>query len=84
MGPSGTPAPRASISPLRSGRSHTNSLSFTRHWHSSRESRSLVSGNASAMRRTSSQVGMPKPYSPGFPRGDPQREHANIITRLDP
>src|SRR5947208_2691567 len=55
IGPSGGRSPRASISLRRSGRSHTNSLSATRHCPRPRETRSLVCGSASARRRTSSK-----------------------------
>lgn len=48
-------------SPPRSGRSHANPLSFTRHCRNSRDTRSLVSGMPSAIRRTSAQVAIATP-----------------------
>jgi hypothetical protein len=53
--PRGARSPSASRSARRSGRSQTNSLSFTSHWRLPRETRSLVAGSARARRRTSSQ-----------------------------
>src|SRR4051794_14545923 len=58
MGPSGAAAPRCSRSGLRSGRSQTKDLSLTRQWRCSREMAVVVSGSASAIRSTSSQVAM--------------------------
>src|SRR3954462_569736 len=55
IGPSGAASPSAARSERRSGRSQTNSLSFTRHWVLPRETTSVASGMARARRRTSSQ-----------------------------
>ena len=60
---------------MRSGRSQTNSLSLTTHWRLSRETRSLVSGSARAIRRTSSQLATWSAY--------PHPQYADPMARND-
>ena len=58
IGPVGAASPRNSTSARRSGRSQTKPLSRTVHRGTPRDDDSPVSGSASAIRRTSSQVAM--------------------------
>src|SRR5512132_1326160 len=85
IGPSGASSPSASRSERRSGRSHTKPLSLTSQRRRSRDTPSLVSGSASAIRRTSSQLATFRTLAercphPGMPVDRPQDPRASTLS----
>src|SRR3954469_24789507 len=66
IGPVGALSPSAFWSVLLSGRSQTKNFFLTTHASFSRDVSSVVSGRASAKRRTSSQSAIARQQAPGF------------------